>query len=356
MTAPNPLVTAPEDASSRDGAGIVDSMWQTWDEFGGADAPGTVVQGAGASLDSLGAIVDPLGTLAAAGVGWLIEHCEPLRWPLDQLAGDPQAIEAVSQTWHNIAAEMRDIGFDIGAAATNDTAGWHGQAADAYRHKAAELAAEIGAMDAGASGVAGAVATGGVLVGVFRGLIRDLVAECIGQLISKALIAAASSVVTLGGSVGAFIAWAVGKIGITIGKIAAKISELLATLGELLGKLGKLGGQLGELATHAARYANVRAVKMDDLASAPGQWVASGGPERLGDLAQQSYGTLSRRDEAVSPTELRLLDDAGTWKPRLDTNHLGDDIKAGLEAAKGAEKAEDDYERQRRQAREGFGD
>ncbi|MGH3994043.1 MAG: hypothetical protein ACRDSN_16485, partial [Pseudonocardiaceae bacterium] len=98
MTAPNPLVAPPGEVTETDGASIVDSIVQTGKEIGDRDAAGITVQGAGVALDSLGAIVDPLGTLAAAGVGWLIEHCEPLRWPLDQLAGDPQAIEAVSQT------------------------------------------------------------------------------------------------------------------------------------------------------------------------------------------------------------------------------------------------------------------
>ncbi|HEU0088649.1 MAG TPA: hypothetical protein VFQ77_13560 [Pseudonocardiaceae bacterium] len=320
MSTPNALVATPENTPGTEGTGIVDSIVQTGEELGDRDAAGSAVQGAGAALDSLDAIVDPLGALAAAGVGWLIEHCEPLREPLDLLAGDPQAIEAVSQTWHNIAAEMGDIGFDVGAAAAQDSAGWQGQAAEAYRRKAAELASEISALQAGASGVAGAVATGGVLVGAFRGMIRDLVAECIGQLISKALMAAAASVVTLGGSVGAFLAWAVGKIGITIGRIAAKISELLTQLGELLGKLGTLGGKLSELATHASRYASVRAAKLDDLAS--------------------------------SPTELRLLDEAGNWNPHLNLHPEGDAIKVGVEAAKGAEQAEDEDEDDQRQARD----
>ena len=34
--------------------------------------------GAGGTLDLLGAVVDPLGSLAAWGVGWLMEHVRPL--------------------------------------------------------------------------------------------------------------------------------------------------------------------------------------------------------------------------------------------------------------------------------------
>lgn len=330
MNAPNSLIAAPGEGNSTEGAGIVDSMRQAGLELGAGNAAGFALQGASTALDSLGAVVDPLAALASAGVGWLIEHCEILREPLNQLAGNPEAIEAVTQTWHNIAAEMRDIGRDVSASALSNTVEWQGRAADAYRGKATALANEISAMDAGASGVAGAIATGGVLVGTVRALVRDIIAECVGDLISKALIAAASSVVTLGGSVGAFLGWAIGKIGITVGRIAAKISELLAKLGELLGKLGKLGGTMGELATHASRYARVRVVKVDEFASAPGRWVASDAPDRLGELGQRGYDRVEQ------------------WHKATDDYT----VETGMEAAKQTEAAGHRYEEQRREARD----
>lgn len=352
MTAPNPLVAAPGDVGNQDGAGVVDSVWTLADEVKAGDAAGIAVQGAGVGLEALGAIVDPIGAMAAAGVGWLIEHVEPLRWPLDQLAGDPRAIEAVSETWHNIAAEMRDIGEGTGTAAASETAQWTGEAGEAYRRKAAELAAEIGAMEAGASGVAGAVTTGGVLVGVVRGMVRDLVAECVGQLISKALMALASSWFTLGGSVGAFVAWAVGKVGITIGKIAQKISDLLDRLGDLLGRLGRLGGTMGDLAQRASRFTRVQAVKVDDFASIPGRWVNSGADEGLADTVNRNFDRFRSADEATRPSELQVLDDAGNLtRPHLDPNLRGDGIKVALESAKGAEKGIDTYDEQQHEAR-----
>lgn len=60
---------------------------------------------------------------------------------------------------------------------------------------------------------------------------------------------------------------------------------------------------------------------------------------------------LSRADDAVSPTELRLTDDAGRWDPHLNPNLSGDRIKAALEGVKGAERAEEETARQQEQAR-----
>lgn len=322
MTTSNPLVAAPGRASSTAGAMLVDSVWRTACEIDNGTAADVGIHGAVAALDLLGTVIDPLQSLAAAGVGWLMEHCEPLRWPLDQLAGNPQAVNAVSQTWHNIAAEMGAVSADVAAATANDTRQWHGAAADAYRDTAAQLADEIGAMQAGASALAGAVTTGGALVGTVRGLIRDVVANVVGDLIAKALVATASSFVTLGGSVGAFIAWAVGKIGITIGRIAEQISQLLTRLGELLGRVNTLGGHLGELATSASRYVRVRGVKMDQFAAAPGRWVSSGAPHRWGAASRRGYDRITQVggvvDDQLTRTSLQAMGEAQAAPHRYD--------------------------------------
>src|SRR5690349_24657684 len=52
---------------------------------------------AGAGLDGLALVSDPLGTLLQYGVAWLIEHVRPLSEALDWLAGDPGAIAAQAQ-------------------------------------------------------------------------------------------------------------------------------------------------------------------------------------------------------------------------------------------------------------------
>jgi hypothetical protein len=60
--------------------------------------------GVGGALDVLGTIIDPLGSLVAWGVGWLMEHVRPLKEALDWLAGMPDEIAAHAATWRNVAA------------------------------------------------------------------------------------------------------------------------------------------------------------------------------------------------------------------------------------------------------------
>ncbi|MGH3979532.1 MAG: WXG100 family type VII secretion target [Pseudonocardiaceae bacterium] len=344
MTSGNPLVATVEGPSGTEGGGIVDTVNMLGQEIEGGDAAGIAAQGVGFGLDALGMVMQPGTALLSAGLGMVIEHIEPLNWPLDQLAGDPGAINAASQTWHNIAAEMEQLGQDVKIAVTNETSDWEGQAGDAYRKKAAELAEEITAMHPGANGVAGAITGGGVLVGTVRALIRDLVTETIADLIIKGLAALGASWATFGASVAGFIAYTVGKVGITIGRIAAKIAMLLDRLGDLLRKLEKLGGAMGDLAKNASRFAKVGAVKLDDFASRPGRWIAGGGPGRASESVQGGFTSAERR-----------LDVAQDGARPYHEAFGGQGVKAVVETVKGAEKAGDDSEQWRREAEEEFG-
>lgn len=67
------------------GAGIVNDLSATQTDFRHGDWGNLVVDGITDGLDLLGVAMDPLGSLASAGVGWLIEHISFLKEGLDQL-------------------------------------------------------------------------------------------------------------------------------------------------------------------------------------------------------------------------------------------------------------------------------
>jgi hypothetical protein len=68
-------------------------------------------------LDVLGFVANPLGSLVGAGIGWLIERISFLKEPLDDLAGDPAAINSVA------AAALASSWFTFGASLAAFT-GW----------------------------------------------------------------------------------------------------------------------------------------------------------------------------------------------------------------------------------------
>ena len=133
--------------------------------------------GVGGTLDVLGMVIDPLGSLVAWGVGWLMEHVKPLKEALDWLAGNPDEIAAHAATWRNASSSAAHTHQQYADAVRTHTAGWAGASGDAYRGHAAQQLDAIGGIATASEAISYAVEGAGLLVGLVRGIVRDLVAQ-----------------------------------------------------------------------------------------------------------------------------------------------------------------------------------
>jgi uncharacterized protein YukE len=242
------------------GAGIVDSYSSlvtsiTSDaESEGEKVCDVTLSAVGVVTDTIGFAIDPLGSVLTAGVGWLLEHVSFLREPLDALLGNPDEINANLDQLKQAALEMHTIAEEHRQdLATVD--GWTGDAADAYRDSMSRLSEELDSMGSTLDGTAAVVGISGMLVTTMRGIVFDLISSVIAELIKGALIAAASAVVTLGGSIAAYAGYAGTRAAMTASKCAAKISKLLGGLGRQAGRLGELGRAMQRLADGLDRFA-----------------------------------------------------------------------------------------------------
>jgi hypothetical protein len=257
--APLPGLPVPRDHTVADswseGAGVVSSWHDVWNAADEGNVAAFDWSLGGATLDTLGVVMDPLGELAGAGVGWLIEHVSFLHEPLDALAGDPIRIEDEARTWEAVAVRLQEVGnrHVSGLVAVHD---WRGAAADAYRESAQAVAFALDRTSDRADEAASVVLESGVTVATVRALVRDMVAGFVGDLIAAAITSGLASVFTAGGSVAGFVAWTVAYAA----KTAAAITDVIATLVERLGGAGRhlatLVGGLDDLARTLARRAD----------------------------------------------------------------------------------------------------
>lgn len=333
----NPLVAHAPATTGSAGAEAYDTVMSASEAIDRGDwAEGLLNAGAG-GLDLLGVAADPLAGLAAAGVGWIIEHVLFLREPFDALLGNPAAIQAASQTWQNISAELGAVAGDYRSAVAGGTASWEGAAGDAYRAMAVVHATGIGAVGSAGQGMAAAVAGAGAVVGTVRGIVRDLIAWAIGDIVSALIKWGVAAMVTAGVALAPAIADAI-RIAV---KWAERITEWMAKLGAAL---KNLWGRLDELGSAGTTVRE----GIEGLVSRVGganDAINDAGTLRLRTVDQPEVGLRSITD-GTSPSmrpefgtpDIRIGADGRAVYSPADHGGLG---KLGLEGAKEAAKIDD---------------
>jgi len=224
------LVAAESGTKAYEGAGIFESACGVADGVAHGDWLGAGGNLVATGLSLLGAVMDPLQAVFAAGVGWLMEHVSFLREPLDRLAGDPHAIDGHAQTWKNIEQRIYDATDFFVAEVNKSTTVWAAQSAQAYRRRARAHAESIQAMGKIADVLSKVTTITGAMVGVVRNTIRDIVADVVGACISKAIQA-----VTV-----VLIPKVVAEVAILVGKTTSKILNLLKGLLSAVKRMGGL--------------------------------------------------------------------------------------------------------------------
>ncbi|MEU7784792.1 hypothetical protein [Amycolatopsis sp. NPDC049159] len=222
------------------GAGIFSDAASTLTDARNGDWGNLALDVGTDALDLLGAAMDPLGTLASAGVGWLIEHISFLKDGLDKLAGKPETVTAKAVTWTNISKQLTETAeqYEQQAKKVQQSFSDCGSA-EAYQRTAESYVGVLRGAASHADSASTAMNVGAALVGTERGLIRDMISSFVGELIVKALAALAASWCTFGGTIAAFIADTVVEGGVLAEKISTRITKIVEKLESLAKGAGK---------------------------------------------------------------------------------------------------------------------
>lgn len=336
---------SPDDVA---GAGPLESLVQTVDSFGRlgeGDVTELGLNAAALSLDLLGMVMDPVGALATAGIGWLIEHLSFLREPLDWLAGNGDKIKAAVSTWNQVSVAISQIADEQNKAVQNQVGSWQETAAERFRSSQGQLAAEISAVSKACAAVGEQVATAGTITAAVRGMLRDLVAMFIYEVIRNAIIALASSYVSLGSSIAAFSAWAVGRGAAVLGKITQQIARLMKVVTRIASRLKGLFAKLGDVLARLARFGKgggaVDAPAVPRTPPTPKADAVTDAGRRLEDWGQSRPSAGEAFDKLKQGgRELKdgYLDAGNTWK-----NKYEDPYSEQFPASPGKQAAVDQY-------------
>ena len=86
------VVPAQDTTTAWSGTGVAESIHDLAQALQGGSWLEVGLAGVGAALDVAATVVDPFGSLIAAGLGWLMDHLQPLKGWLEDLTGDAGAV------------------------------------------------------------------------------------------------------------------------------------------------------------------------------------------------------------------------------------------------------------------------
>lgn len=285
------------------GAGIFNDAAQTISDFATGQWGWAALDLAVDAMDVLGAVMDPLGTLAAAGIGWAIEHIKFLKEPLDMLAGDPAAVTAHSVTWHNISEALADAAKEYDKSVQTINPHWKGQAAAAYVNSAKGYSSVLRSASSHAQNASQAIKYAGMGVGVVRGVIRDAISTFLGDIIGGGLEALALAIPTAGASIVEWIASLVESACDLATKAASKMANLAKTLGKMSENGGKAAkalkateGALNKVSHSIGKNAETGAARASERAASAGKTAAS--RSKIAAVRQSQKGLKKAKEDA----------------------------------------------------------
>lgn len=233
----NPLVAAPVNLSTpfsgafllEDGEALADAI-KSGDWVAGGMAAFSF------AADTVAAVLDPLGSLIAAGLGWVMEHIEPLKGWLNDLTGDAGEVAGFAQTWANISTQLANSGQEL-LRVVGDLDASDGEAIAAYRRFQNDAAQHIQAAGSWADAMNVGMQIASTIVKIVHDVVRDAIAQVVGSVISYA----ATLVVSLGTATPYVIAQATSRVASLSTRVGSMVTKLLTSGKQLMKLLDKLG-------------------------------------------------------------------------------------------------------------------
>ncbi|TFV96640.1 glycohydrolase toxin TNT-related protein [Orlajensenia leifsoniae] len=327
--AANSLVAASVDMSTpfsgtfllEDGEALVQAI-QSGDWVSGGLAAFSAI------ADTVAAVMDPLGSLIAAGLGWIMEHLEPLKGWLNDLTGDAGEVAGFAATWANIGASLAASGDNL-VSVLGDLDASEGDAIDAYRRFQQETAEHLRA----AGGWAEAIGVGMNIAATIVKIVHDLTRDAIAQIVGSVISYAATLVITLGTATPLIISQAtsrVSSLSARIGKTVTRLLESAKQLTKLIDQLATLFKRFDAAAGRMLPGTKTPAIPSSKTPTIPGPFsprapdappgrrYPAANPPHVNDSLSRSAvsdADLTKYLENIDPDYARDFAIDGTWPP-----------------------------------------
>ena len=245
----------------------------------------------GGAFDAAAAASDPIGTLIAMGLGWVLDHVQPFNTWLEQLTGDADQVKAHATTWKNVQKHLQATAETMASHITTDLADMNGRTITAYQGAAGDITQAINAAGTWAGAIGTALEVTAFIVQFVHDFVRDAISEVVGSILSYA----AELIATVG------LAWPI---------VAEQIATRIASL------IGQVGRNVKNLVTSARNLVK----KLTDLKT-----LFHTLKNKLDDL----FKKLHKTDTPTTPTKGPTPTTGGNTSPHGDTGSTSGSSGAG---------------------------
>ncbi|MFF0527083.1 hypothetical protein ACFYT3_01720 [Nocardia amikacinitolerans] len=225
---------------------IAGDAWDVYGNFasGQVDAAMLGMLGlAGTAMEVAYKVMDPFAFLGSQVAKWMLDHIEFMRKGLDELAGNPEIVEAYAKSWTKISTELSGVGTTWKGSVEQDIDDWQGAAGEKYRQTAASLIDQINAASGMAAALGKSMESVSKAVDVVRTLVRDLIANLLGAMIGWTI-----ELIATGGTAAAHVVPAalrrIARDSLTFADMLADLKKIFTDVKTLMEPIGKVGAIL----------------------------------------------------------------------------------------------------------------
>jgi uncharacterized protein YukE len=165
------------------GASLADGFMGLKASVDGGSWVDGLLAGGSFAVEAAATALDPFSALLSNGLGWAMEHFEPLREMLDKLAGIPDRVASHAATWNNMAGALATMAEDLQSSLAADLPDWSGSAAESYQGLMSNNVDGLGGLSMLAATMSSATQAAGNLVQFTRDIVRDLIADLVARVI-----------------------------------------------------------------------------------------------------------------------------------------------------------------------------
>lgn len=223
------LVVQPGERSATSGAGLIDSGTSLYQAIESKNWVDAALSGVAVGFDAVATYSDPLGSLFAAGIGWIIDHLDPIKSWFDDLTGNPEGVTAYAGTWLNVSNMISASNTTFVMGANQKLGHMSGPNMERYRRHVEEMSDKLSFLSGAARGMSIGTEGAAVIVGFVHGVLRDALAQVAGALCSYV----AELVFTLGAATPLVIHQATTRISALAAEIGPKIKGLKNSVTDL---------------------------------------------------------------------------------------------------------------------------